>query len=108
MIRQKYLTNKDLLHEIWRSKNTFSAFSADEYAQYDIILANLEKVNRLTLAQAKRNRADRIGKQAYEEAKAYDDAYEAYELIFNDYSDSKYAQNIELRMARAKAKITAQ
>ena len=45
---------------------------------------------------------------AYEEAKAYDDAYEAYELIFNDYSDSKYAQNIELRMARAKAKMTAQ
>ena len=45
---------------------------------------------------------------AYEEAKAYDDAYEAYELIFNDYSTSKQAQNIELRMARAKAKMTAQ
>ena len=45
---------------------------------------------------------------AYEEAKSYDDAYNAYELIFNDYSTSKQAQNIELRMARAKAKLTAQ
>jgi tetratricopeptide (TPR) repeat protein len=45
---------------------------------------------------------------AYEEAKEYDDAYEAYELIFSDYNSSKQAQNIELRMARVKAKMTAQ
>lgn len=69
MIRQKYLTNKDLLHEIWKSKNTFSSFQDEKYAQYDIILASLDKVNRLTLAQAKRNQADRIGKQAYALAK---------------------------------------
>jgi len=69
MKRQKYLTNKDLLREIHMSKNTFCEYTDDIYHQFDIILANLEKVNRLSIAQAKRNRADRIGKKLYEQAK---------------------------------------
>jgi len=69
MKRTKYLTNKDLLAEIHRSKVSFCSFVEDEYAQHDIILPSLDKVNRLTVAQAKRNRADRIGKAAYELAK---------------------------------------
>lgn len=70
MKRTKYLTNKDLLAEIHKSKGTYCSFVDDEDAQYDIILPSLEKVNRLSIAQAKRNQADRIGKRLYEEAKA--------------------------------------
>ena len=69
MRKVKYLNNRDLLKQIAISKNTFSSYTADEYSQFDIILPSLEKVNRLTVAEAKRNRADRIGKLAYEQAR---------------------------------------
>jgi len=69
MRKVKYLNNRDLLKQISISKNSFSSYTADEYSQFDIILPSLEKVNRLTVAEAKRNRADRIGKQAYEQAR---------------------------------------
>ena len=69
MRKVKYLNNRDLLKQISISKNTFSSYTADEYSQFDIILPSLEKVNRLTVAEAKRNRADRIGKLAYEQAR---------------------------------------
>jgi hypothetical protein len=48
---------------------SFSSFADDSYAVYDLILPSLEKVNRLTIAEAKRKRADRIGKEAYEAAR---------------------------------------
>jgi len=69
MRKVKYLNNRDLLKQIHKSKNSFSSYTDDEYSTYDIILPSLEKVNRLTVAEAKRNRADRIGKQAYEAAR---------------------------------------
>jgi hypothetical protein len=69
MRKVKYLNNRDLLKQIHTSKNSFSSYTDDEYATYDIILPSLEKVNRLTVAEAKRNRADRIGKAAYEAAR---------------------------------------
>jgi len=69
MRRKKYLNNKDLLKEIHKSKNSFSSYiDPDIDNQYDIILPSLERVNIRTVAQAKRNRADRLGKRAYEEA----------------------------------------
>ena len=69
MKRVKYLNNRDLLKEIARSKNSFCSYADDDYAQYDIIVPSVDKINRLTVAQAKRNRADRIGKAAYEQAR---------------------------------------
>jgi len=68
MQKIKYLTNKDLLAEIHRSKNTFCSFIDEEYHQYDIILPSLEKINIRTIAEAKRNRAARLAKQAHEAA----------------------------------------
>lgn len=65
----KYLNNRDLLTEIHKSKCTFSSFTRDEYSQYDIILTGLDKINIRTLAQAKRNRAKRLGLLAFNEAK---------------------------------------
>tara|TARA_R110000803_G_scaffold53702_5_gene110092 strand:+ start:2935 stop:3789 length:855 start_codon:yes stop_codon:yes gene_type:complete len=69
MRKVKYLNNKDLLKQIHISKNSFSSYTDDNYHRFDIILPSLEKVNRLTIAEAKRNQADRIGKAAYEAAR---------------------------------------
>jgi len=69
MRKVKYLNNRDLLKQIHLSKNSFSSFADNDYAQYDIILPDLDKINRLTTAEAKRNRAARIGKLAYEAAR---------------------------------------
>jgi hypothetical protein len=57
----KYLTNRDLLAEIHRSKCSFSSFEKPEYSQHDIILTNLDKINIRTIADAKRAQAKRIG-----------------------------------------------
>jgi hypothetical protein len=55
----KYLNNKDLLAEIHRSKCSFSSFVKPEYAQHDLILPSLDKINIRTVAEAKRNQAKR-------------------------------------------------
>ena len=65
----KYLNNRDLLIEIHKSKCTFSSFSKPEYAQHDIILTDINKVNIRTVAEAKRNRAKRIGLQNFSQAR---------------------------------------
>jgi hypothetical protein len=65
----KYLNNRDLLAEIHKSKCTFSSFSKPEYSQYDIILPSLDKVNIRTVADAKRNRAKRLGVEAFAAAR---------------------------------------
>jgi len=67
--RVKYLNNKDLLKEIHKSKNTYCSYVSPEYHQFDIILPSLEKINRLTIAEAKRNQAKRLGTANFEQAK---------------------------------------
>ena len=69
----RYLNNRDLLSEIHKSKVTFSSFTKKEYSQHDIILPNLEKVNIRTVAEAKRNRAKRLGLEAFMAARAAGD-----------------------------------
>lgn len=64
----KYLTNKDLLKEIHLSKNTYCSFTKNDYHQYDLILGSLEKINIRSIAEAKRNRASRLSKEAHEAA----------------------------------------
>ena len=56
--------------EIAKSKNTFCSYTDKEYAQYDIILPSLDKVNIRTIAEAKRNKAKRLTLQAFEKAKS--------------------------------------
>lgn len=65
----KYLNNRDLLSEIHKSKCSFSSFSKKEYSQHDIILSNVDKINIRTIADAKRNRAKRLGLQEFNQAK---------------------------------------
>lgn len=65
----KYLNNKDLLAEIHKSKCSYSSFTKPEYKQHDIILSELGKINIRTIAEAKRNRAKRLGIIAFTEAR---------------------------------------
>lgn len=64
--KRKYLNNRDLLSEIFKSKNSYSSYLNPEDAQYDIILDSLDKINRNTISQARKNRADRIAKANWE------------------------------------------
>lgn len=64
----KYLTNKDLLREIHLSKNTYCVFEKPEYSEYDMIVTSLDKINIRTIAEAKRNRAAKLSKEAHEAA----------------------------------------
>ena len=64
----KYLTNKDLLREIHLSKNTYCYYADKSCADYDLIVPSLAKINIRTIADAKRNRASRLAKQAHEAA----------------------------------------
>ena len=67
--KQKYLNNKDLLAEIHKSKASFSSYTSKDYVQHDIILPSLDKINIRTLADAKRNRAKRLGLEAFNQAR---------------------------------------
>ncbi len=66
----RYLNNRDLLAEIHKSKITYSSFTKPEYSQHDIILTSLDKINIRTIAEAKRNKAKRLGLQAFNAARA--------------------------------------
>jgi hypothetical protein len=59
-----YLNNRDLLKQIHLSKNTYCSYRdpvTDH--QYDIILPSLDKINQRTVAEARRNRADRLKRE---------------------------------------------
>ncbi len=59
-----YLNNRDILREIHLSKKTFCSFlNPSEDHQYDIILPSVTKINQRTIAEARRNRADRLAKE---------------------------------------------
>ena len=66
----KYLTNKDLLKEIHRSKVTYCSFTDKSYSDYDLIVPTLDKINIRTIAEAKRNKAAKLSKEAHEAAQA--------------------------------------
>jgi len=69
-VKVNYLNNKDMLLEIHRSKTSYCSFTQPEYHQYDIILPSLDKINIRTIAEAKRNKAKRLGDQEYARRKA--------------------------------------
>lgn len=62
-----YLNNRDILKEIHLSKNTYCSYrDPDLDHQYDIILPSVTKINQKTIAEARRNRADRIKRETGE------------------------------------------
>jgi hypothetical protein len=59
-----YLNNRDILKEIHLSKNTYCTYRDPVIDhQYDIILPTVEKINQRTIAEARRNRADRLKRE---------------------------------------------
>jgi len=59
-----YLNNRDILKEIHLSKNTYCSFRDPKLDhQYDIILPAVNKINQKTVAEARRNRADRLKRE---------------------------------------------
>jgi len=62
-----YLNNRDILKEIHRSKNTYCSYLDRETDhQFDIILPSVDKINQRSIAEARRNRADRIKRETGE------------------------------------------
>lgn len=70
MKKINYLNNRDLLEEIHKSKNSYSSFLDPSYNIYDMILDDLKKINKRTIAEAKRNRAKRLTQLLFEQEKA--------------------------------------
>lgn len=62
--RVNYLNNRDILKEIHLSKNNYCWYrNRDIDHQYDIILPSIDKINQRTIAEARRNRADRLKRE---------------------------------------------
>ena len=63
-----YLNNRDILKEIHLSKNSYCSYLDPKTDhQYDIILPAVGKINQRTIAEARRNRADRLRRETGEE-----------------------------------------
>lgn len=69
-MKSNYLNNKDILKEIHKSKTSYCSFTKPEYADYDMILEDVKKINKKNIAQARKNRAERLSKLALEEAQS--------------------------------------
>ena len=69
MRKVNYLNNKDILKEIHKSKSVFSSYTEPMFHQYDIILPTIDKINIRTIAEAKRNKAKRLGLEEYDQKK---------------------------------------
>jgi len=93
----KYLNNRDLLAEIHKSKCSYSSFTSPEYSQHDIILSDLSKINVRTIADAKRNRAKRLGLEAFGKARMAGDKKIKLIEITPDYKTIK-KQDIVIRI----------
>ena len=69
-MRHNYLNNKDILKEIHKSKTTYCTYIKPEYSEYDIILADISKLNKKNTLEGRRLRAERLAKLAHEAATA--------------------------------------
>lgn len=72
MVRHNYLNNKDILKEIHKSKNTYCYYADTKYADYDMILPDVGKINKKNIKEGKQARADRLAKLALDVAVAAD------------------------------------
>jgi hypothetical protein len=61
-----YLNNKDILKEIHKSKLTYCSFVDDTVKSYDAIVANVDKITKKAIQEARKARAERLAKEAQE------------------------------------------
>ena len=69
MKRVKYLNNRDLLAQIYASKNTFCSYITPEDGRYDVIIFDVKQINARTIALARKARSKRLTQEAWEQAK---------------------------------------
>ena len=69
-MKSNYLNNKDILKEIHKSKTTYCSYTQPEYADYDMILPEIGKINKKNILEARKARAERLAKLAHEAATA--------------------------------------
>ena len=69
-MKHNYLNNKDILKEIHKSKTTYCSYTQPEYADYDMILPEIGKINKKNILEARKLRAERLAKLAHEAATA--------------------------------------
>jgi hypothetical protein len=69
-MKHNYLNNKDILKEIHKSKTTYCSYTQPEFADYDIIVTDLKKINKANILAGRENRAERLAKLAHEAATA--------------------------------------
>ena len=67
---KNYLNNKDILKEIHKSKTTYCTFLSPGDSEYDMILPDVGKINKKNILQARKNRAERLTKLAFDTANA--------------------------------------
>ena len=68
-----YLNNKDILKEIHKSKMTYCYVADEKYADFDVILEDVKKINRNSIKVARENRAAQIQSEGYQAAMALHD-----------------------------------
>ena len=68
-----YLNNKDILKEIHKSKMTYCYVADDNYANFDVILEDVKKINRNSIKVARENRASQVQSAGYQAAMALHD-----------------------------------
>lgn len=59
-----YLNNKDILKEIHKSKTTYCSFLSPTDSSYDIIVNSVSAINKKTIAEGRKLRAERLAKEA--------------------------------------------
>lgn len=67
-MKHNYLNNKDILKEIHKSKTSYCSYIDPAFADYDMILPELKKINKKNIMEARRNRAARLAQVALEAA----------------------------------------
>jgi hypothetical protein len=92
MARHNYLNNKDILKEIHKSKNTYCYYTMPEVADYDMILPDVKKINKKNILQARKDRATRLAKLAYDAHHAQEGAVkrkmDEFEIKLKDVADT--------------------
>ena len=64
--RVNYLNNKDILKEIHKSKLTYCYVQDDKFANVDLIVESVKKINKTAIKQAQENRASKMQTEAYQ------------------------------------------
>lgn len=67
-MKVNYLNNKDILKEIHKSKTTYCSFLDPSLADYDLIINNVDQIDKKNISIAQQNRAERLTKLAHEQA----------------------------------------